>query len=159
VLTSANCTTVHGTYQTDGSTCSPTTCPQPTIGACCVAATTTAGAHCSITTQAGCTGGTFGGADSTCRSANCPAACACDWDHSGHVDAADFFAFFNDWHAGHADFNGDGVTNQQDLIDFANCVANPPADCGGGGGLHTNPGHTSGTTTTPVNHATGAQNG
>jgi hypothetical protein len=124
-----------------------------------VAATATAGAHCSITAEAACTAGVWGGANSTCRSVDCPAACACDWDHSGRVDGADFFAFFNDWHAGNADFNNDGVTDQQDLIDFAACVRNPPADCtggSGGGGLHIAP---VSSTTTPVHAATGANPG
>ncbi len=101
------------------------------IGACCIAATATAGPRCAIGTAGACTtaGGTYGGDNSTCRGANCPTACACDWDHSGRLDANDFFVFFNNWHAGNADFNGDGVTNQQDLIDFASCFRNPPTGC------------------------------
>ena len=139
VLSLADCATAHGHWRGPGSACSATSCtpppPPPARGACCIAATTTAGAHCTIGTAAACTtaNGTYGGDNSTCRSANCPAACACDWDHSGSLNQFDFFAFINDFLAGHGDFNGDGATNQQDITDFLSCFHNPPAGCAGGG--------------------------
>lgn len=44
--------------------------------------------------------------------------CPADWDHSGAVNSADFFAFVGSFFAGNADFNGDGATNSQDFFDF-----------------------------------------
>jgi hypothetical protein len=134
VATSAQCTAAHGTYQSDGSACTATTCPQPVVGACCIAATTTAGPHCTVGSHAACTtaGGTYGGDNSTCRSANCPTTCPCDWDHSGFLSFADLIAFLNDYLAGHADFNGDGTTNQADLTAFYSCFNSPPAGCAHG---------------------------
>ncbi len=138
VATTARCTSEQGTYQGDNVACTATLCPQPVIGACCIAATTAAGAHCTVGTAAACTTatGTYGGDASTCRSANCPTSCACDWDHSGFLNERDWFAFINDWLAGHGDFNGDGTTDQLDIHAFRSCFEAAPAGCvrGGGGG-------------------------
>ncbi|MGE3109111.1 MAG: GC-type dockerin domain-anchored protein [Phycisphaerales bacterium] len=45
-------------------------------------------------------------------------ACIADWDHSGTVTSADFFAFLADFFNGIADVNNDGVVNTQDFFDF-----------------------------------------
>jgi spore coat protein A len=59
-----------GTYQGDGSVCSPNPCPQP-AGACCIP---DAAASCTEVTEASCTaqGGTFQGSFSTCAATTCP---------------------------------------------------------------------------------------
>lgn len=49
VLTQTNCTSQGGTYQGDGTSCTPNPCPQPT-GACCLAGDT-----CQVLTQTQCT--------------------------------------------------------------------------------------------------------
>jgi hypothetical protein len=131
LATNARCTSASGAYQGDNIACTATLCPQPVVGACCIAATATIGARCTVGTAAACTAaaGTYGGDASTCRSANCPTSCPCDWDHSGLLNEHDAFAFLNDYLAGSADFNGDGVTNTQDLTDFRSCFYHPPAGC------------------------------
>jgi spore coat protein A len=62
--------TCTGTYQGDGSSCTPNLCPQPT-GACCLPNAT---ATCSEVTEASCSAqsGTFQGNLSTCAAATCP---------------------------------------------------------------------------------------
>jgi hypothetical protein len=63
-----------------------------------------------------------GGAMSATGSGNltisCGGSCPADWDMSGLVNSADFFAFLLDFFAGHADFNHSGETNSQDFFDF-----------------------------------------
>lgn len=46
--------------------------------------------------------------------------CAADFDHSGAVNSADFFAFLNEFFAGSAgaDFNHSGAVDSQDFFDF-----------------------------------------
>jgi hypothetical protein len=99
-----------------------------------VPASDTFGARCFVGSSTACTdaGGTYGGDNSTCRTAGCPAACACDWDHSGALTPGDFHAFFHDFIMGNADFDGDGDTDRDDLTAFIAC-AQSPAGCGGGG--------------------------
>jgi hypothetical protein len=41
-----------------------------------------------------------------------------DWDLSGLVDSADFFAFLDEFLEGAGEFNNDGVVNSQDFFDF-----------------------------------------
>lgn len=67
VLTSAACTTAGGTYQGNGTSCSPNPCVVSS-GACCANNGT-----CTTTTQTACQsgGGTFQGNDSTCASVEC----------------------------------------------------------------------------------------
>ena len=146
MVTSAECTAHSGTYQGDNTACTSTTCPQPAVGACCIAASAAAGAHCTVGTQAACTtaGGTYGGDQSTCVSANCPTSCPCDWNHDGVLSTADVLLFITDWLAGNADFNNDGVTNNVDLAAFLDCFMNPPTGCvkGHGGGNGGNGGST-----------------
>ncbi len=63
VTTQAACT---GTYQSNGTTCSPDPCAPPVTGACCATTGT-----CAVTTQAACTG-TFRGAATVCVPNTCP---------------------------------------------------------------------------------------
>lgn len=44
--------------------------------------------------------------------------CPADWDMLNGLNTADFFAFLNDFFAGHADFNGDGQTDSADFMAF-----------------------------------------
>jgi spore coat protein A len=66
LATSANCASLGGTFQGEGSDCSPNPCPQPT-GACCL------GGSCSIVTNAQCQqqGGIWQGANTTCSPNPC----------------------------------------------------------------------------------------
>jgi hypothetical protein len=64
VTTAATCSSQGGSYQGDGSGCSPDPCPAPT-GACCLGDDT-----CVETTQAGCSG-TYQGDGTTCASNPC----------------------------------------------------------------------------------------
>ncbi|MCH8152215.1 MAG: hypothetical protein IH830_07565 [Planctomycetes bacterium] len=68
VDTESGCNAVGGSYQGDGSNCSPNLCPQPT-GACCFADGT-----CTVDTQSGCTavGGSYQGDDISCSPKTCP---------------------------------------------------------------------------------------
>ena len=67
VETPANCGTLGGAYQGDGSGCSPNPCVEP-FGACCADDGT-----CTEDTEANCgtTGGTFQGDGSTCANVEC----------------------------------------------------------------------------------------
>jgi hypothetical protein len=91
-----------------------------------------------VITAANCTtaGGTYGGDNSTCRSANCPTTCACDWDHDGFLTVRDLFSFATDYLAGTADFNGDGSTTEADLTEFTACFQTAPDGCTRGRGRH-----------------------
>ena len=68
IETQANCSTLGGVYQGNGSSCSPNPCVVVT-GACCAS-----NASCSETTQTACVtgGGTYQGNGSTCGSTSCP---------------------------------------------------------------------------------------
>lgn len=68
VTTAAGCAGQGGTYQGDGSSCSPNPCPQPT-GACCLIDGT-----CLVTTAASCAGqgGTYQGDATSCMPDPCP---------------------------------------------------------------------------------------
>jgi len=63
-------TSCTGTYQGNGSLCTPNPCPPPT-GACCLPTPT---ATCSEVTEASCSAqsGTFQGALSVCAETDCP---------------------------------------------------------------------------------------
>ncbi len=79
---------------------------------------------CTFVAQTGCNaaaGGTFTGNGITCTATVCPGSCSCDWNHDGYVNANDFYAFQNDWLAGHADINHSGMTDNQDWADFFTC--------------------------------------
>jgi len=68
IETPANCTTLGGAYEGDGTSCSPNPCVQP-FGACCASTAT-----CSEDTQANCElgAGVFQGDGSTCGTVECP---------------------------------------------------------------------------------------
>ncbi|MBN8645506.1 MAG: multicopper oxidase domain-containing protein [Planctomycetes bacterium] len=67
VTTSATCSSMIGSYQGNGTDCSPNPCPQPT-GACCFTNGT-----CTSVTDASCTGsgGTWNGAFTSCANTYC----------------------------------------------------------------------------------------
>jgi spore coat protein A len=67
---SSECSAQGGSYQGDGSSCSPNPCPQP-AGACCFADAT---ATCTEVTEVSCTGsgGTFEGTLTSCTPNPCP---------------------------------------------------------------------------------------
>jgi len=69
VRTEDQCTAAGGTYQGDGTSCSPNPCPQPTTGACCAA-----DGSCTVSTEAQCTaaGGTYQGNGTGCSPNPCP---------------------------------------------------------------------------------------
>jgi subtilisin-like proprotein convertase family protein len=57
--------------------------------------------------------------------------CPCDWNglypnSPNGRDVQDIFDFINDWFAGLADFNSDGVINVQDIFEFLNCWLTAP---------------------------------
>lgn len=69
VLTSAECSSISGTFQGAGTACGPNNpCPQPT-GACCFPDTS-----CQMLTEVACAsqGGTFNGPNVPCASVQCP---------------------------------------------------------------------------------------
>jgi spore coat protein A len=68
IETPADCTTLGGIYQGDGSSCSPNPCVEP-FGACCASDGT-----CTEDTQNNCEGGggVFRGDGSTCATVDCP---------------------------------------------------------------------------------------
>jgi len=68
VETPANCTTLSGVYQGDGTSCSPNPCIEP-FGACCASS-----GICTESTQNTCEGasGVFQGDASTCATVDCP---------------------------------------------------------------------------------------
>ncbi len=68
VSTAAACASAGGTYQGNGTVCSPNPCPQPT-GACCQA-----NGSCTVLTAAACTtaGGTYQGNGTVCSPNPCP---------------------------------------------------------------------------------------
>jgi len=73
VTTTANCSSLSGTYQGDNTTCQQVSCPQPT-GACCF------GTSCVNLSQADCTTaqGSWLGAGTSCANGNtCPTGACC----------------------------------------------------------------------------------
>ncbi|MFQ5424101.1 MAG: hypothetical protein ACE5F9_08980, partial [Phycisphaerae bacterium] len=80
VDTQANCNAAGGTYQGDGTVCTPNPCPQPT-GACCVASGT-----CTVDTQANCNaaGGAYMGDNTACTPGLCPQPCNLPGDLNGN---------------------------------------------------------------------------
>lgn len=52
--------------------------------------------------------------------------CPCNWNQgvlggTAPLDAADIFAFLNDWFTGFGDFNNDNATTAADIFEFLNC--------------------------------------
>ncbi len=75
-----------GTYQGDGTTCTPNPCPQPT-GACCFP-----NGSCTLVAQADCTG-QWQGAGTTCTPNPCPRLCPGDMNCDGAITFADIDLF------------------------------------------------------------------
>jgi hypothetical protein len=91
----SDCTSAGGTYQGDGSSCSPSPCPPPT-GACCLGDGT-----CLIEEAAACAAseGTYQGNGAVCTPELCPAACPGDFDGSGDVGFGDLTDLLIHWGA------------------------------------------------------------
>ncbi len=87
-LTAAACTAQSGTYQGDGSTCTPNPC-LPATGACCIHSSCTANMTATACTTAG---GVFQGGGTTCTPIPC-VSCAGDADCSGSVNFNDINYF------------------------------------------------------------------
>ncbi len=93
VVTQTNCTAQGGTYQGDGTSCTPNPCPQPT-GACCLA-----GDVCQVLTQTQCTsqGGVYQGDGASCTPNPCTnqpvtVTLIADRDNVLHEDASGLIA-------------------------------------------------------------------
>jgi hypothetical protein len=128
--TQAVCANLHGTWNS-GVSCEAANCPPPTPrGACCASAINGV-ATCEVVTEAACADrhGHYNGNGTSCTATSCPHPCVCDWNHSGSVTSADLHDFLTDFLAGHADINGDGVTDVADLNAFLECFNHPPASC------------------------------
>jgi hypothetical protein len=66
----------------------------------------------------------------TCAAATtCVRSCACDYDRNGFLTVYDFTLFWNDWLAGHADYNNSGATDMADYTDFLNCYLGTSSTC------------------------------
>jgi hypothetical protein len=104
---------ISGTFATGGG---------PTNGVCC------RGSTCSITTQAACTAGAFGGAAwsaaAACNDASNPTTpcCKADYNKANGISVQDIFDYLAAWFASDltADTNGDSTIAVQDIFDFLN---------------------------------------
>ena len=84
-----------------GSTCSPNTCPTLTPGACCNPST----GACVVTIQTTCTtlSGQYHGDGAFCTPGLCPTgggSCHADFNGNGHLEVQDIFDFLSAWFAG-----------------------------------------------------------
>lgn len=122
--TLAQCMSAGGSYRGDGVTCLQTNCNPPT-GACC------AGATCSLTTAAACTGTfrRFAGANVACNVQGNQRTPCCKADYnqssasaSGGLTVQDIFDFLAGWFAKSVltDVNSSGVVDVTDIFDFLN---------------------------------------
>jgi hypothetical protein len=84
---------------------------------------TPAGRVCSILNARECVAlhGRWRGPNTTCDNA-CTLPANCDWNQDGTNDIQDLIDFLGDYRNGDADFNGDGVTNQLDMLAMIDCI-------------------------------------
>ena len=119
-----------GTYQGDGTLCTPDPCGSS--GVCC------RGATCSTTTSGQCTTGTgtagaaFVGSG-TCGTSNSTPCCYGDYNKLNGISVQDIFDFLSDWFAGnpYAHTGGDGSTgvlSVQNIFDFLSAHGSAAAD-------------------------------
>jgi Lamin Tail Domain len=126
VTTAVAC--IGGTYQGNGTNCSPNPCPQPSVGRCCVGSRCVTG----VADAAACAaliGGTVAGSDFTAGGTNCniilppinstSPCCLADYNKVGGVAVQDIFDFLNGWfgNSANADINGGGL-GVNDIFDF-----------------------------------------
>jgi len=127
VLTQNACGAAGGTYQNDGTSCTPNPCPPPT-GACCLP-----GGSCQELTEADCAGmsGTYQGDATSCTPNPCPSGgpecCLGDSDNNCHLEEADIPGFVDALldppldgtpEFCRADVNEDGVVDGRDVALF-----------------------------------------
>jgi hypothetical protein len=99
-----------------GVSCLPNPCPPPT-GSCCQRTA------CTVTTAANCTGGTWGGAATSCQALSC---CQGDFNQDGGLTLQDLFDFLNAWFAQDpsADFDGFAGVNVSDIFSYIDLFIN-----------------------------------
>jgi hypothetical protein len=70
--------------------------------------------------------------DLDCEAVNIdlPVFCDCDLNRDGTIDGVDSAAFLDAFAMGDADYNGDGVTSTDDLLDFLACFFDTSGGCG-----------------------------
>jgi hypothetical protein len=119
VLTRVQCFNQSGLYMGTGSACGDFTCSAG-IGACCVGDTQI----CATLTQEDCaaTGGWWMPGGSCWPGACFGEVLGCDWNHDGTVNQNDLTAFLASWFAGVGDFDHDGVTTDEDVSQFVECL-------------------------------------
>ena len=102
-----------GSFQGNGTTCSPSPCA-PVTGACCV------GTACSVSTQGACVG-SFQGVGVACGlSGNPTTCCKANYNGTNGVSVQDLFDFLAGWfnNSPAADINGVNGVTVQDIFDF-----------------------------------------
>lgn len=103
-----------GTYQGDGSTCTPGLCPIPPTGVCCRGATCNAAIPSGSCIGGGAAGASFVSAAAACNAggSNTSPCCYADYNKVSGVTVTDIFAFLTDWFGGSAFAipGGDGAT-------------------------------------------------
>ena len=118
VCTSGTQAACAGTYQGNGTTCTPDPCAVATTGACCC------GSHCSITEANACGGAgrAFAGAGSVCSPfSNTTPCCRGDYNKTGvPASVQDIFDFLSGYFSSDtcADTNDSGAVSVQDIFDF-----------------------------------------
>ncbi|HMN41822.1 MAG TPA: GC-type dockerin domain-anchored protein [Phycisphaerales bacterium] len=122
--TSATCV---GTYQGNGTLCSPNPCPPPPSGVCCRGATCNASVPQASCTSAGTAGAAFITSASACNAVEntTTPCCHADFNKTGGISVQDIFDFLNAWFAGSptAHVGGDGASGTlavQDIFNFLN---------------------------------------
>jgi len=124
MVTQGRCFGLDRSYREGSVTCEIAICNQ-TPGACCWPgdAGTGTGGGCDLCNINYCTqnAGQWLGEGTGCSAFLCPRLCACDWTGDGILYVEDIFTFMSDFSAGQADYNADGLTNDDDIRDMGEC--------------------------------------